>query len=301
MASLLRVSVSHRAHMRFELAAELPAVEGDAAQLRQVVMNLITNASDAVDSGGGEVILRTGLAWVGEEDLRRTIAAEEARPGYHVVLEVADTGPGMDTETRARIFDPFFTTKFTGRGLGLAAVLGIVRGHRGAICVDTAPGAGTTFRIHLPVTKDAAEASLCRSAALDPAWQGAGTVLVVDDEPQVRTLARRMLERHGFQVHTATDGREALEVAATRAGELVLVLLDLTMPGMDGYSVLRELHAVHPSLPVILCSGYSEEELRRGSGGLAAGFLHKPFRLEELLGRVQGVLRERRAPEPGSA
>jgi CheY-like chemotaxis protein len=286
MLELLQVSISKKATLHLNLAKQLPAVLADAPQLHQVVMNLVLNASEAIGDQPGVIRICTGS---------RPPGPEGSESGY-VCLEVTDTGCGMDEATRARIFEPFFTTKFTGRGLGLAAVQGIVRGHKGAIEVESVPGRGSTFRLLLPAVREAVEP---RQQALpsSQSWQGEGTVLVADDEGWVRDVTARLLRSLGFQVLLAQDGEEALTRWQAAADEVRLVLLDLTMPKLDGEETFRVLHLLRPDLPVVLMSGFSEHEAagRFGGKGLA-GFLAKPFRLADLAERVRAALEVRRGP-----
>ncbi len=274
MATLLRTAISKQATLDWELSPDLPSVTADPTQIRQVVMNLITNASDALGEGTGTISLRTGLAGAREDDVP---------PGAHVFLEVADTGVGMSSETLQRIFDPFFSTKYSGRGLGLAAVMGIVERHNGRLRIRTAPGEGTTFRIFFPAVDDRAECATRHGPAAD--WHGRGTVLVVEDEEGVREVVGRMLERLGFTVLTAEDGVAAVELMDRQPRALAAVLLDLSMPRMPGQDALKHLKARRPEVPVVLMSGYTEQEvaskLVNDSGG-AAAFLQKPFLPEDL-------------------
>jgi CheY-like chemotaxis protein len=261
-------------------------VTADPTQIRQVVMNLITNASDALGEGTGTISLRTGLADAREDGLPA---------GCHVFLEVADTGAGMSSETLERIFDPFFSTKYAGRGLGLAAVMGIVERHNGRIRIRTAPGEGTTFRIFFPALDESAEQHATRNGTSSD-WRGRGTVLVVEDEEGVREVVSRMLERLGFAVVTAEDGLAALELVDHGPRELAAVLLDLSMPRMHGQDALGHLKSRRPDVPVILMSGYTEQEvaskLVHDSGG-AAAFLQKPFLPEDLAGVLRQAVTSR--------
>ncbi|HEX6615170.1 MAG TPA: ATP-binding protein [Gemmatimonadales bacterium] len=285
MATLLRTAISKQATLDWELSPDLPSVTADPTQIRQVVMNLITNASDALGEGTGTISLRTGLADAREDGVP---------PGAHVFLEVADTGVGMGSETLERIFDPFFSTKFSGRGLGLAAVMGIVERHNGRIRIRTAPGEGTTFRIFFPAVDDSAEYATRNGPAAD--WRGRGTVLVVEDEEGVREVVGRMLERLGFSVLTAEDGVAAVELMDLRPKDLAAVLLDLSMPRMPGQDALKHLKARCPEVPVVLMSGYTEQEvaskLVHDSGG-AAAFLQKPFLPEDLSSVLRRALASR--------
>jgi len=289
MAHLLEASISKKACLRRELGRALPAVEADATQLRQLAMNLITNASDALGDRAGTIVLRTRHLRTPREELGRPLAGELERHGA-VVLEVEDSGCGMDAETRARMFDPFFTTKFTGRGLGLAAALGIVRGHGGEIDVESRPGKGTRFRVLLPVCRGAV-GRRTPNAPSPRSARGQGTVLVVDDERVVRAMASRILREAGFDVVCASDGHEALDVVRRTPAPPAAVLLDLTMPRLGGEETLRALRELHPEIPVVVTSGYSESEIAtRFEGVRLEGFLHKPFRPRDLLDRIQAAL-----------
>jgi PAS domain S-box-containing protein len=288
MTALLRTAVSRNAQVSLSLADALPAVEADITQLRQVVMNLITNASDALPESGGLIFIHTGRQELDEAYIEECVTGTNAAPGSYVFVEVRDDGNGMDMATRSRIFDPFFTTKFTGRGLGLAATLGIMRGHRGAIRVYSEPGKGTSIKLCFPITERAVRTTV---APLSAPWNGDGEVLIVDDEPSVRAVTRALLRRRGFTVTDTTGGAEALELVRADPSRFRLVLLDLTMPGMSGEETFRELRSIAPALKVILMSGYNEQEVTRlfVGRGLAA-FLQKPFRAEDLDGAVQRVL-----------
>jgi two-component system, cell cycle sensor histidine kinase and response regulator CckA len=216
----------------------------------------------------------------------------DLKPGLFVTLEVADTGCGMDKQTLAQMFDPFFTTKFTGRGLGLSAVMGIVRSHEGALRVYSEVGKGTAFKLMLPASKGtAATTDQTAQADYDPHWQGHGAVLLVEDEEAIRALAGYILERLGFKVYTAADGVEALELHAAHRDELVLVLLDLTMPRKSGEETLHDLRTAHPELPVIIASGYSKDEIaaRLAAKGVAA-FVQKPYSMSSLGSTLRRVL-----------
>ena len=277
MANLLAAVTSKKATLVQELATGLPAIEGDATQIRQVIMNLITNASDSLDDHTGTVRLTTGIAEASREYLETIAPERDLTPGRYVYLAVSDTGSGMDQETVQRIFDPFFTTKFTGRGLGLAAVQGIIRGHKGVITVDTAPGRGTRFTVMFPAVAGHARISAPVQIQPGPVPDGV-VVLVVDDEDTVRNVARRTLERAGYIVDTAPDGQAALDMVRAEPGRYGCVLLDLTMPRLSGEETQLELQRSVPSLPVVISSGFSEQEaIRRFEGRGVAGFVEKPY------------------------
>ena len=300
MATLLRTAISKQAVLGWELAPELPSVEADATQIRQIVMNLITNASDALGEAAGTITLRTGVVrseTMNDDRFGPPPQAEdrlEQVPAAYVYLEVGDTGSGMNPDTLARIFDPFFSTKFAGRGLGLAAVMGIVQAHHGLIRIRTEPGQGTSFRILFPPSGKASPPTEVPATG-KPEWRGSGTVLVVDDEEGVREVAERMLQEIGFRTIAAVDGRHALEIVARLGEEITAVLLDLSMPRMGGRETLVRLRALRPEIPVVMISGYTEQvvaqQLDRSQGPMI-GFLQKPFLAEDLslaMGRLVGV------------
>ena len=296
MGQLLSVSTSKKATLTQSLAADLPTVMADATQMGQVVMNLITNASEAIGDSGGTITLRTGAMWCERHDFDDAVGHSQ-RPGagQYVFLEVSDTGAGMEPETLSRIFDPFFSTKFAGRGLGLAAVLGIVRGHKGAMKVSSQPGKGTTFRVLFPTHGAPASPVGDAKPVAAPDFLGHGLVLVADDEPGIRGLARNILERAGFQVMTAPDGQEALELYQQHGREIRLVVLDMTMPRLDGQGCFLAMRALNPRAKIVLASGYSEQEvLAHFVGKGLAGFVQKPYTTDQLLGKIRDILH---APE----
>lgn len=281
MAHLLHVSISKRITLRFNLRPSLPAVEADAAQIYQVVMNLVTNASDAIGDTEGVITLTTDLQELDQEFLARHLPSQTIRPGRYVVLEASDTGCGMSPEVMARIFDPFFSTKATGRGLGLSAMLGILRGHGAGIEISSQPGCGTTFKLFFPATAEPPDVFEPPAEAQHGRFSGLG--LVVDDEEALRETAAAALRGLGFEVLTAQDGVEAVELVQARPQAFHFVLLDLTMPRMDGRQTFQALRRLRPDLCIVLSSGYSEEEtLRSFPGQGLAGFIQKPYTLKEL-------------------
>jgi PAS domain S-box-containing protein len=287
MAQLLESSVGRRAELILELADDLVTVAGDSAQLSQLVMNLLTNAAEAVGETGGHIVMRTGVFQdaPSEEGFHRL--GEPLPEGPAVYVEVEDNGCGMDAETLRRIFDPFFTTKFTGRGLGLAAALGIVRGHGGAIELESQAEVGTRFRVVIPASK-AARAAPQPGTFDSESWRGSGTVLVIDDDEGVRSLAREALERAGLRVLSAGHGHVGVEVFERHADEIRLVILDRTMPTASGAQVFDAIRRIRRDTPVVLVSGYSEKRAAEClSGRDLAGFLQKPFRPEALLQTVR--------------
>ncbi len=292
MAPLLRISVSKKAALRLDLAAELPAVEGDPSQIRQVIMNLITNASESLGAGSGYVSLAAGILEADRAYLADADRGEELPEGPCVYLEVSDTGCGMDGATQSRIYDPAFTTKSPGRGLGLAAVQGIVRDHGGAIKLDSVPGRGTTVKV-LFVASDAVPFREPRVGGGEDLWDARGTILVVDDEEIIRDVARNILEEFGYDVLIATDGRKALEVFRQHAAEITAVLLDLTMPELDGAETFLELRRLKPDVRVILTSGFDNNDsaIERFMSEEAVGFIQKPYRPNQLVEKIRAVAR----------
>ncbi len=286
---LLESTIPKKAELRLHLTASLPSILADASQIRQVVMNLITNAAESLGDKPGSVDVTTGVAWVEAGRLPAADRGDPLPPGEYIYLQVADTGCGMDAKTVDRIFDPFFTTKFTGRGLGLAAVLGIVRGHHGSIQVDSRPGRGTTFTVMFPAVSAGISAAPEDFSGLE-SWRAEGVVLVVEDQPAVQDLARTILERAGLTVLTASDGKQAVAVFTAHAHEIRAVLLDLNMPGMDGVEVLDHIKGMVPDVRVVLSSGYNEQDVTtRFEIHKPGGFLRKPYHPWELLERLRAI------------
>ncbi len=287
--SLIRASIGRTVRLELQLSMGLPIVEGDLTQIRQIIMNLVLNGAEATEGKAGVIRVTTGVMDADAAYLASTHLSPDLPEGRYVFLEVADNGRGMSPDTLARIFDPFFSTKFTGRGLGLAAVLGIVRAHNGALKVESHEGLGTTFRLLLPASTVIASAE---TTVVEPApiWHGRGLALVVDDEPSVRHVATRMLVSMGLDVETAASGAEAIEILSERPAAFTVVLLDLTMPGSRGDETYRDLRAIRADVPIILMSGYSHQEASTlFEGEDLAGFLQKPFRLEKLRELVRGA------------
>jgi len=287
---LLAVSVSKKIAVAYRFDEHTPAFDGDAAQIRQVVMNLITNASEAIGEDVGKIVLSTGSVECSRETLDdadaalHTLSDEPLAEGTYAFIEVQDTGCGMDEETQHKLFDPFFTTKFTGRGLGMSSVLGILRGHGAGIRVDSELGRGTTIRVLFPAAGAAVVEPITPSSAVPSADSlEHRLVLLADDEENVRKVGQRMLEHLGYRVLSAVDGEQALRLYREHASEIQCVLLDLTMPRMDGLEVFRAIRAMDPAMCVVLCSGYSEQDItERFEGDLPNGFLHKPYPLKKL-------------------
>jgi len=278
IASLLRTTIPRNVDIRLELASGLPAVAADVAQAQQLVMNLVLNAAEAIGDRPGTVVVSTSVDPQGNPG---------SAPRF-VVLRVEDDGHGMDEATKARIFDPFFTTKFTGRGLGLAAVLGMVRGHNATIDVRSVPGHGSTFTVRFPAS-DVRPAAPGGQANVE--YRGHGHVLLIDDDNAARTVTRRMLEYLGFSVLEAPDGRSGIDLYRSSSEGIRLVILDMTMPGMTGKETLEGLRGLGIEVPVLIASGYSDSEVSRRFGSSnVAGFLQKPFTPDTLATRIREVL-----------
>jgi PAS domain S-box-containing protein len=283
ISKLVESSIPKSVSLELDLAPGLPAVNVDAGQMQQVVMNLVINGAESIgESKNGHVRVRTWAGGFSADDLRVKYSSPELAPGDYVVLEVVDNGSGMDETTSRRIFDPFFTTKFAGRGLGLAAVQGIVHGHQGTLHVSSTLGKGSSFRMLLPAAAVSNATLEPRASAQDV--RGSGLVLVVDDEEIVLKTTRAILEHHGYRVITATNGELGVEAARENHKDLVAVILDLTMPVMGGEEALGRIKDIAPSLPVILSSGYDASQATNRFGeDLLAGFLHKPSTVSEML------------------
>ena len=295
-AHMLRAAIPGTVTLSLHLGKPLPAIAADAAQIQQIVMNLITNAAEAIGGRAGVVTLSTGVGAFDAAYLGRGRVAEVPAPGKFIWLEVTDTGSGMDTTTQQRLFDPFFTTKFTGRGLGMSAVLGIVKGHGGTLIVDSQPGEGTTIRVLFPPSENPSSAKRSTGHALGESPHEEkpsavlGTILVVDDEDVVRDVCAQMVEFLGFRVLRAANGEEAVALFRAHSREIVGVILDLTMPQMDGVAAFEALRRIQPGVNVILSSGYDEQEAtERFAGHGLACFLQKPYELDTLKARLERV------------
>ncbi|MFT3870104.1 MAG: MASE1 domain-containing protein [Nibricoccus sp.] len=274
---LLRVSSGKKRSLSLDLARPLPRITADSIQMRQILMNLVLNASDAIGDNTGTITVRTREETLDHTRVSARFHGRTPEPGQYVVLEVEDDGSGMTPEVYARIFEPFFSTKFSGHGLGLAAVLGIAKSHRGSIQVKSIQGKGTLFRLFFPAIVNSSRETT-PPISLSGTWKGSGRVLIVDDEPDVRTVVARALEVSGFTTEMAVDGLDGLEYFKKHSRDLRLVILDLTMPRMDGEQAFQEMHRLNPEVPIILMSGYSQKlTLERFVQAKPAAFLSKPF------------------------
>jgi len=287
----LSETLSANAKLSLEVPSEALAIEGDESQVRRVVANLITNASDALGDEGGTIAVTAGVTDADRDYLAGTCVDDELLPGKYVFVEVADRGSGMSDETKSRMFDPFFTTKAGGRGLGMAAVLGIVRGHKGAIDIASEAGRGTSVRLLFPATDRRIEEPVTGVEPYVLPRRNSGRILVVDDEAAIRTLVRNALELVGFEVLDADDGRTAVDVFRKHQAEIDLVLLDMTMPDIGGEETIRRLRAMRQDIQIIASSGFVEQEvLGRLSGAEPNAFLRKPYRAIDLVTLVHEVL-----------
>ena len=278
---LIDTSVPKSVRLLTDLAADLPWIEADASQIEQLVMNLVINGGEAIGKEGGTLRVSTGVTALEE--------GTEGKSGKYVYMEVQDSGIGMSEATQASMFDPFFTTKFTGRGLGLAAVSGIVRGHKGRMELDSAPGKGTTFTVFFPAVE--APVLTVEKAPPTGAFQGTGTILVVDDESAVRRLAQVILEQRGYSVLVAADGREGVDMFRDNAAGIVAVLLDMTMPVMSGKEAFRLIREIRPDVPVIVSTGYTElVAIEQFGAGAAIGFVQKPYTVAKLVEKIRAAI-----------
>jgi CheY-like chemotaxis protein len=290
MVDLLASSTPKKIAIRYDFAPDLPLIEADASQIRQVMLNLITNATEAIGDREGTIHVTTASRELSNEQLRSLRGAEALAPGRYVVFAIRDDGCGMDGATLSRFLEPFFSTKFSGRGLGLAAVEGIVRTHGGAIRVASTSGEGTLIEILLPALAPGTPLPSRALTSTEP-LEASGTILLVDDEADVRDVGATLLSRAGFDVLTAVDGVDAVGMLQRHDGEVACVLLDLTMPKLDGSEAVARIRAVRPDLPVIICSGYPEKETMERFADLGlAGFLQKPYTFEALMETVQRAL-----------
>ncbi len=284
MASMLKSTIPLNAVIKSDLSTDIPFLDADASQLRQIVMNLIINASEAIGKEQGEIQVSLAKSTVLAGQSENDYNGNTIPPGEFVCLEVTDNGCGMDEETKWRIFEPFYTTKFTGRGLGMSAVLGIIKSHGGSLQLFSQLGQGTTFKVYLPIPKKySAEDGDHKQSIPSAPWKGSGTILLVEDEDQVRLIAKALLKNIGFTVLEAVNGKEALELYQRNATDITLVFTDMGMPIMDGYELFYELKKLNPELPIIVSSGYGDAEVgsRIGIDNIA-GLISKPYGPDQL-------------------
>ena len=292
MVTMLKATLPQNSVIKPELSTDIPTIEADASQLRQIVMNLIINASEAIGNEQGEIQVSLAKTTVIAGQSDKDYNSNTIPPGDYICLEVSDKGSGMNDEIKRRIFEPFFTTKFTGRGLGMSAVLGIINSHCGALQLFSQLGHGSTFKVFLParISASANDENMNPSTSSD-LWLGSGTILLVEDEDQIRLITKALLENFGFAVLEAVNGKEALELYQKNAAEITLVLTDMGMPVMDGYELIHELKKLKPELPIILSSGYGDAEVtsRIGSDNIA-GLISKPSNPNQLRDVLKSAL-----------
>jgi len=297
LAGLAQASISKKVQFQMNLNREIPLVQGDATQIRQVALNLIANGAEAIGEAGGTVKLTTGVEEITAASTRKMVGSERIAPGRYVYLEIEDDGCGME-ETSPHIFDPFVSTKSPGRGLGLAAVLGIVRAHGGGIAVDTAPGKGSTFRVLFPAAGTKPLTAV--STEVDRS-RGQGTILVVEDEPIVRRTTLAVLSQYGFDVRAAENGQIAVEMFREMAGQISLVLLDVVMPVMGGEETLAQIKQIRPDVPIVICTGHnSVESIERFSHPDVDGIVKKPYTARQLVDTLRTVLDRRALRQDGA-
>ncbi|MCK5862720.1 MAG: response regulator [Candidatus Hydrogenedentes bacterium] len=295
---LLKTSVSKKVRLDINLPEDLPSISGDTSQITQIIMNLITNASESINDNAGTITV-TGNVLASTDDIPVGAFISDGMPhGRYICIDVTDTGCGMSLETMDRIFEPFFTTKVTGRGLGMAAVMGIVHSHKGALWLTSEEEVGTTFRVFFPVAKKLTNSTTFMVRSKPNLWKGSGLILLVDDEEELLQVGEKMLSHIGFEVITATNGREALEVFKTRKDAIEAVLLDLTMPDMDGKETFCELKKLDENVKVIIVSGFSLQEIEERFNNMGLlGALHKPYSMKTLKETLQSHFDESSSDE----
>ena len=294
MGSLLDVSLSKKVTLRYCVAEKVPRIRGDVSQIRQVAMNLITNASEAIGDRTGVITISIRGVELRAGELEKTVPPGGLPAGRYVRLEVSDTGAGMSEETMQKIFDPMFTTKITGRGLGLASLLNVVQRHNGAVEVRSQLGHGSVFLIYFPIDTASENAGVEEAPVAVAEWRGCGTAMIVDDEKAIRNVASALLQRFGFRVITAADGLEAVDLYAGNSGEITLLLMDLNMPRLNGLEATERIRRINPKVPVLFMSGYSREQVVERFGERPhTDFIKKPFQSNELLGGIRSIMEAR--------
>jgi two-component system cell cycle sensor histidine kinase/response regulator CckA len=290
ISDILSATVSKKARVIFKLDPDLPMILADNTQVRQVVMNLLTNASESLEQNAGTITISTGVLFCSDKYLGTLHRTEKLKVGNYAWIQVDDTGKGMDDALMDKIFDPFFTTKFTGRGLGLSAVLGIMSSHAGALAISSEPGLGSSFRALFPVA-DTGACPADEPDTTDEEWTASGTALFVDDEPLIRSVGEAMLSDIGFNVIIAIDGLDGLNLFKSNMDAISIVIMDLTMPNIDGDELFREIRKLRNDIPVIISSGYNESEIiARFTDVFPEGFLKKPYTARQLKEKIRALL-----------
>lgn len=289
MVKMLRATINQNVTITLDISADIPSIKADASQIRQVVMNLIINASEAIGTEQGIITVSLAITAIGAGQSARDHLGKVITPGSYLCLNVTDNGCGMDEGTKLRIFEPFYTTKFTGRGLGMSVVLGIITAHHGALQLTSQLDFGTTFKVYLPVQSSEQALDLLPRVTVKQ-WQGSGTVLLVEDEPQLIMVAKELIQELGFTVIEAVNGQAALDMYQKNAEYITLVLTDIGMPVMDGYELISELKILNPELPIIVSSGFGDAEVTSHIHGNIAGCISKPYSFDQLLEVLKGVV-----------
>jgi signal transduction histidine kinase/CheY-like chemotaxis protein len=292
---MLNATLPQNTAIKFDCFPDVPFIKADASQISQVVLNLIINASEAIGKVQGEILVSLSRVFITSEFNEKDHLGKVIHPGPYACLEVTDNGCGMSDEVCSRMFEPFYTTKFTGRGLGLSAVLGIITTHGGSLQLFSQPGKGTTFKVYWPAQIDnSTPDEPFRQQAQSEPWHGSGTILLVEDEDQIKMLAKTLLNKLGFAVIEASNGKEALESYKQFSDEIVLVITDIGMPVMDGYEMLNELKKMNADLPIIVSSGFAEKDIAsRVARQEIAGMINKPYNIEQLRAVLKGVMKDR--------
>ena len=289
MVKMLKATINQNVIIALDLSADIPLIKADASQIRQVVMNLIINASDAIGTEQGNISVSLAIAEIAAEQSEKDYLGKVITPDSYICLNVTDNGCGMDEETKQRIFEPFYTTKSTGRGLGMSALLGIINAHNGALQLTSQQGFGTTFKVYLPVQGSEPVGDLLPHVSVMP-WQGSGTVLLVEDEPPLVMVAKALIQALGFSVIEAANGQIALELFQKNAKYITLVLTDIGMPVMDGYELIQELKILNPELPIIVSSGFGDDEVTSRIHENIAGVVSKPYSFDQLREALKSVV-----------
>jgi CheY-like chemotaxis protein len=292
MKMILRAASPQAITLKFDLLPNVPLIDADAVQLRQILIALFSNAIEAIGHNNGLISISSGKMYCNRQYLAEAYPENQSPDGHYVYLEVADTGCGMDKTTMARLFEPFFSTKLCGKGLGLMAVLNIVRNHKGVIRVTSARKEGSYFRVLIPCHKSQiGSPKTPRFCSRQPEWYAKKTILVVDDEATIRTLARLCLEQFGFSVLLAADGIQAIEIYQQRSSDISAVILDLTMPKMSGTETMRELRKLQPDLRILLSSAYDQADtVAKFTDEQYLDFIPKPYRPQQLLEKIEKLL-----------
>jgi signal transduction histidine kinase/CheY-like chemotaxis protein len=294
VVKMLQAAIKKNVTIELDLKRIVPEIKGDAGQIQQVIMNLIINAAEAIGENNGAIRVALTRILIAVDQTETDTFGMLIQPGGYVCLEVSDNGCGMDEETQQRIFEPFFTTKFTGRGLGMSAIKGIIKSHDGALQLSSTPGVGTIFKVYFPVPQ-ASDYAKTTLTVTGPNEEASGTILMVEDEELLRVMGIELLEAMGFSALTAEDGNKALEIYREHGGEIDVILLDLVMPVMGGIEAYHELRKISATVPIIICSGYGVESVEYViTNDQYAGFVHKPYNPSELRGVLMRMMKSER-------